>query len=54
MPYGTEGLKWIYIRALCQKNEGSVEIKQRPTKLGGRTTYRTLPSKRAPFQVWID
>jgi hypothetical protein len=43
-----------YIRALCQKNEGSVEIKQRPAKMGGGTTYRTLSLKRAPFQIGID
>jgi hypothetical protein len=43
-----------YIRALCQKNEGSLEIKQRPTKMGGRTTYRTLSPQRAPFQIGID
>jgi hypothetical protein len=45
---------WTYIRALCHKNEGSVEIKQRLTKMGGRTTYRTLSPKRAPFQIGID
>jgi hypothetical protein len=22
--------------------------------MGGRTTYRTLSSKRAPFQIWVD
>jgi hypothetical protein len=27
--------KGTYTRALCQKNEGHVEIKQRPTKTGG-------------------
>jgi hypothetical protein len=32
----------IYTRALCQKNEESVEIKQRPTKKSGSTLYRTL------------
>jgi hypothetical protein len=41
-------------KGLCQKNEGSVEIKQRPTKMCGRTTYRTLTPKRAPFQIEID
>jgi hypothetical protein len=35
--------KGIYIRPLCQKNEGSVGTKQRPTKMGGRITYWTLP-----------
>jgi hypothetical protein len=35
--------KAVYIRTLCQKNEGSVETKQRPTKMGGRITYWTLP-----------
>jgi hypothetical protein len=46
--------KGIYIRTLCQKNEGSVEAKQRPTKMGGRITYWTLPPKRTPFQTRID
>jgi hypothetical protein len=50
----TERGKRSYIRVLCQKNEGSVEIKQRPNKMGGRTTYRTLSFKRAPFQIGID
>jgi hypothetical protein len=29
-------------RALCQKNEASVEAKQKAIKMGGRTIYRTL------------
>jgi hypothetical protein len=44
---------WTYTRALCQKNEGSVEIKQRQTKMGGWTTYRTLSPKRAPFKIGV-
>jgi wobble nucleotide-excising tRNase len=43
-----------YICVLCQKKEGSVEIKQRQTKMGGRTTYKTLSPKRAPFQIVFD
>jgi hypothetical protein len=39
-----------YTRALCQKNEGSVEVKQTPIKMSGRTIYRTL----SPFQTGID
>jgi hypothetical protein len=46
--------KGIYIRTLCQKNKGSVETKQRSTKIGGRITYWTLPPKRTPFQTRID
>jgi hypothetical protein len=46
--------KGTYTRVLCQKNEGSVKAKQRPVKVGGRTTYRTLSPKRAPFQIGID
>jgi hypothetical protein len=38
----TQTGKRTYIMALCHKNKGSVEIKQTPTKMGGRTTYRTL------------
>jgi hypothetical protein len=33
---------------------GSVEIKQRPIKMGGRTTYWTLPPKRPHFQNGVD
>jgi hypothetical protein len=48
---------WTYTgkgtRALCQKNEGSVEIKQRPTKMGGRTTYRTLSPKGHLFKLGL-
>jgi hypothetical protein len=39
----TQTGKGIYIRTLCQTNELSVETKQRPTKMGGRITYWTLP-----------
>jgi hypothetical protein len=62
--YGTEKLLEVafsmqsttrlHIRAICQKKEVSVRVKQRPVKMGGRTTYRTLSPKRAPFQIGID
>jgi hypothetical protein len=39
----TQTGKGIHIRTFCQKNEGSAETKQRPTKMGGRITYWTLP-----------
>jgi hypothetical protein len=41
--YWTQTGKGIYIMTLCQTNEGSVGTKQRPTKMGGRITYWTLP-----------
>jgi hypothetical protein len=47
----TQTGKQTYTRALCQKNEGSLKIKQRPIKMGGRTLYRTLSPKRTPFQT---
>jgi hypothetical protein len=50
----TQTGKGTYIRALCQKNRGSVEIKQRPIKLDSRTVYRTLSSKGTPFQTGND
>jgi hypothetical protein len=34
--------KGTYTRALCQKNAGSVEVKQKPIKMDGRTIYRTF------------
>jgi hypothetical protein len=43
-----------YIWALFQKNEVSVEIKQRTIKMDGRIVHRTLPPKRTPFQTGID
>jgi hypothetical protein len=45
--------KGTYTRAFCQKNKASVKTKQRPVKVCGRTTYRTLSLKRAPFQIDI-
>jgi hypothetical protein len=50
----TQRGKGTYRGALCQKNEGSVEVKQRPIKMGGRTIYRILSLKRTPFQTGID
>jgi hypothetical protein len=41
-------------RTLCQKNQGTVKIKQKPVMLGGRTTYRTPSPERTPFQNGID
>jgi hypothetical protein len=46
--------KGTYSRALCQKNDGFVKIKQRPIKMGGRTIYRTLSLKGTPFQNEFD
>jgi hypothetical protein len=50
----TQTGKRTYTRALCQKNEGSVEVKQRSFKIGGRTVYRSLPPKRTPIQTGFD
>jgi hypothetical protein len=38
----TQTGKGTYTSAICQKNEGSVEVKQRPIKMGARTIYRAL------------
>jgi hypothetical protein len=48
----TQTGKRTCIRALCQI-AGSVKTKQRPVKMGGRSTYRTLSPKVAPFQIGI-
>jgi hypothetical protein len=48
--YWTQTGKGIHIRTLCQTYEGSVVTKQRPTEMGGRTTYWTLLPYRTPFQ----
>jgi hypothetical protein len=50
----TQRGKGTHTRALWQKNERSLKVKQRPVKMGGRSTYRTLSPKRAPFQIGID
>jgi hypothetical protein len=50
----TQRGKGTHTRALCQKNEGSVKVKQRPVKMAPRTTYRALSPKRASFQIGID
>jgi hypothetical protein len=49
----TQTVKGTFTRALCQKNKESVEIKQRPIKMGGRTIYKTLSPKKTPFQTGI-
>jgi hypothetical protein len=46
--YQLLNLHSVDTRALCQKNEVSVEAKQRPVKMDDRTIYRT------PFQTGID
>jgi hypothetical protein len=51
--YTTEIGKGTYIRTLCRKNKGSVEIKQRPIKMDCRTIYRTMLAKGTPFQIRI-
>jgi hypothetical protein len=43
----------IYIRTLCQKDGGPVEIKQRSIKMGGRITFWTLPPKRELFHLGL-
>jgi hypothetical protein len=50
----TQTSKGTHIRTLCQKIEGSTETKQRPIKMGSWTLYRTLSSKRTPFQTGTD
>jgi hypothetical protein len=50
----TQTGKGTYTRTLCQKNEESVEIKQRPIKMDSKTIYRTLSSKGIHFKTRID
>jgi hypothetical protein len=50
---GLKQAKKTYILALCQRNEGSVEIKQTPIKMGGRTTYWTLHLKGHLFKLGL-
>jgi hypothetical protein len=38
----------------AKKNKGSVEVKQRPIKMGGRTIYMILSPKRTPLQTGFD
>jgi hypothetical protein len=48
----TQRGKGIYTRALCQKNEGSVEAKQRPIKMGDRTIYIIGPKRDEVMGGW--
>jgi hypothetical protein len=45
--------KGTFIRILCQKYKGSVDIKQRSIKMNSRTIYRALPSKGTHLQTGI-
>jgi hypothetical protein len=46
--------KGIPTRSFCQKNQRTVQTKQKPVKVGGRTTYRTLSPESTPLQNGID
>jgi hypothetical protein len=46
--------KGIPTWTLCQKNEGTVETKQKPVAMGDWTTYGTLSPERTPFQNGIN
>jgi hypothetical protein len=46
--------KGIPIRTLCQKDQGTVKIKQKPVTMGDRTTHRTLSPERTPLQIGIN
>jgi hypothetical protein len=43
-----------YEEELCQMNQGTVKIKQKPLTMGDRTTYRTLSPERTPLQNGIN
>jgi hypothetical protein len=49
----TQTGKGIHIRTLCQKNGGSVEVKQRTIKMGDGTIYRTLLPKKHLFKLGL-
>jgi hypothetical protein len=52
---GTHNISgWVDSEVVDNLGRVSVKVKQRPVKMGGRTTYRTLSPKRAPFQIGID
>jgi hypothetical protein len=36
-----------------RRRKDLLKVKQRPVKMGVRTTYRTLSPKRAPFQIGL-
>jgi hypothetical protein len=50
----TQAGKGIPTRTLCQKNQGTVNIKQKPVKMGDRTTLRALSPERTPLQNGIN
>jgi hypothetical protein len=45
---------YLYTRNLCQKNQGTVKIKQKPVAMGDRTTCGSLSPERTPFQNRIN
>jgi hypothetical protein len=38
----------------AERTKALLRLKQRPVKIGGRTTYRILSAKRTPFQIGTD
>jgi hypothetical protein len=46
--------KGIPTRTLCQNNQGTVKIEQKPVAMGDRTTHRILSPERTPFQNGIN
>jgi hypothetical protein len=43
-----------FLQGLCQKNQGTVKIKQNPVTMGNMTTHRTLSPERTPLQNGIN
>jgi hypothetical protein len=47
----TQAGKGTHTGNLCQKSKGTVEVKQEPAKVGGRTIYRTLSLEGTPLHI---
>jgi hypothetical protein len=48
-----ESVTGLLLGPSARKMKDLLKLK-RPTKMGGRTTYRTLSPKGAPFQIGVD
>jgi hypothetical protein len=46
--------KGIPTRALCQKDQGTVKIKQKPVTMADRTTHGKMSPERTPLQFGIN
>jgi hypothetical protein len=49
----TQTGKGTHAGSLCQLNKGAAKIKYKPATMDGRTTHRTLSTKRTPRIIFF-